>query len=94
MTRIVFRATRVVSDPALARVIGFYNIYQNVGIDWIRNIVMHCENTTLVYPSDFFSKYMNVEGGASKDIFNYLFNIGVRKILLEKGKEISIWSIW
>lgn len=50
---------QVVSDPALARAIGFDNIDLGRG-----KILMHCGNTTFVYHSEF-SKYMKVEGATS-----------------------------
>ena len=47
---------------------------------------MHCENTIFVYDNEF-EEYMRVEGAVSKDIFDYLFDIGVEKFLSEKEKR-------
>jgi len=47
---------------------------------------MHCENTTFSY-SDGFKDYMKVDGGESKDIFDYLFDVGAEKFLSEEGKK-------
>ena len=41
---------------------------------------MYYGNTTFVYHNDF-NTYMNVEGAVSKDVFDYLFNVGVGKFL-------------
>ena len=55
----------MVIDPALARAIGFFNIYHVMWESIEREkILMHCENT--IYHDDF-SKYMKVEGAASED---------------------------
>ena len=47
---------------------------------------MHCGNTTFIY-HDEFSKYIKKEGITSEDVFDYLFDLGGRKLLLEKGKK-------
>ena len=47
---------------------------------------MHCGNTTFIYHDDF-SKYMKVDGATSEDVFDYLFDLGARKFLSEKGKK-------
>jgi len=78
----------VVTDPALARVIGFFNIYHQM---WEsierRKILMHCRNATFIHHEEF-SKYMKVEGVMSEDIFYYLFDLGVGKFLSKKEKNI------
>jgi len=77
----------VVTDPTLARAIGFFNIYR---VTWEsierEKILMHCENTTFIYHDDF-SKYMKVDGATSEDVFDYLFDLGDGKFLSEKGKK-------
>jgi len=57
-----------------------------VGINRTRKILIHCRNTTFIY-HDEFSKYMKVDGATSEDVFDYLFDLGVEKFLLEKGKK-------
>ena len=47
---------------------------------------MHCENTTFSYNNEF-KGYMKVYGAVSENIFDYLFDVGVGKFLLEKGKN-------
>jgi len=47
--------------------------------------LIHCGNTTFIYHDDL-SK-LKVEGATSEDIFHYLFDIGARQFLLEKGKK-------
>ena len=56
---------------------------------------MHCGNTTFFYHSEF-SEYMKVEGVASKDVFDYLFNVGARKFLSEKEKKylLELFEKW
>jgi len=49
-------------------------------------ILIQCENTTFIYHNDF-SKDMNVEGATSENVFDYLFDIGAKKILSGKGKK-------
>ena len=44
-------------------------------------------NHIFIYHSDF-NKYIKVEGANLENIFNYLFDIGVKKFL-SKRKEIS-----
>jgi len=70
----------VVTDPTLARVIGFFNIYNKMreSIE-PRKIPMHCKKTTFLY-HEKFSTYMKVDGATSEDIFDYLFEMGVKKI--------------
>jgi len=41
---------------------------------------------TFSYHNDF-SKYMKVEGGTSEDVFDYLFDVVVRKFQSEKEKN-------
>ena len=45
----------------------------------------HCKNI-LVYHNEF-SKYIKVEVAKSEDVFDYLFYVGVGKILLEKENK-------
>ena len=47
---------------------------------------MYCGNTTFIY-HDEFSKYMKLDGATSEDVFDYLFDLGVGKFLLEKRKK-------
>ena len=53
-----------------------------------RKILIHCGNIIFVY-HDEFNKYINVEGAHSKEVFDYLFDIGVENFRITKGKEIS-----
>jgi len=77
----------VVTDPALARAIGFFNIYHVMWESIERGkILVHCGNTTFIYHNDF-SKYMKVDGAMSEDVFDYLFDLGARKFLSEKEKK-------
>jgi len=77
----------VVTDPALARGIGFFNIYHLIWESIEQGkILMHCGNTTFIY-HDEASKYMKVEGVTSEDIFDYLFNLGAENFLSEKEKK-------
>ena len=46
----------------------------------MRRDIMHYENTTFVYHIDF-NEYMKVEGAASEDAFDYLFDVGVKTFL-------------
>ena len=48
-------------------------------------VLRHCENTTFIYHDDF-SKYMNIEGATSKDVFDSL-RFGSWKIISEKEKK-------
>ena len=56
---------------------------------------MHCENTTFAYGNEF-KEYMNVEGAMSKDIFDYLFDVGAEKFLLAKGNKclLELFEKW
>jgi len=80
MTRVVFKIWEVVSDPTLVRAVGFYNTYHQLWalIEQGRTL-LHYENTTFVYHT--------VEETTSKDVFHYLFDVGVKKFLLEKRKR-------
>ena len=77
-------------DSTLAKAIDFFNVYHQM---WalIEQVVilMHCRNTTFAYHNEF-SKYIKVEEVASKDVFNYLFDVGAGKSLSEKRKNISM----
>jgi len=77
----------IVTDPALTRAIGFFNIYHQC---WALiekgKTLMHCGNTTFAY-SNKFKDYMEVDGVESKNIFDYLFDVGAGKFLLEEGKK-------
>jgi len=48
--------------------------------------LMHCRYTTFIYHNDS-SKHINVEQVTSEDAFDYLFDLGVGKLLLEKEKK-------
>ena len=56
---------------------------------------MHSENTTFTYHNDF-SKYMKVEGAIIEDVFDYRFDVGAEKFLLEKGKKylLKLFKTW
>jgi len=56
---------------------------------------MHYENTTFTYDSEF-KDYMKVDRVESRDIFNYLFDVGAEKFLSEKGKKylLEIFEEW
>jgi len=56
---------------------------------------MHCMNTTLAYHNEF-SEYMKVEGAASEDDFDYLFDVGAEKFLPEIRKEylLELFEKW
>ena len=56
---------------------------------------MHCINTIFFYHSEF-SKYMKVEGVTLQDVFDYLFDVGVGKLLLEKEKKylLELFEKW
>jgi len=85
--KIVSTATGVISDPALARAIGFYNTYyQTHALIEQGRTLMHCGNTSSAYHNEF-TKYMKVVGAALEDIFDYLFNVGGGKFLSEKRKK-------
>ena len=47
---------------------------------------MHYGNTTFIDHNQF-NEYMKAEGAKSEDVFDYLFDVGVGKFLLEKGKK-------
>jgi len=47
---------------------------------------MHCANTTFAYHNEF-SEYITVEGETLEDTFDYLFDVGIGKILSERGKK-------
>jgi len=49
-------------------------------------MLIHCRNTTFVYHNQF-SKYMKVEGTTLEYVFDYLFDIRIRKFLSEKRKK-------
>ena len=77
----------LVTDPTLARVIEFFNIYHQC---WAlieqEKTLIHCRNTTFAYDNEF-KEYMKVDGAVSEDIFDYLFNVGAKKFLSEKGEK-------
>ena len=77
----------VVTDPALAMAIGFFNIYHQC---WAliekEKTLMHCGNTTFTYSNEF-NDYIKVDGAESEDIFDYLFDIEGGKFLSEEGKK-------
>ena len=78
----------MVTDPALARAIGLFNIYHVIWEAIERGkILMYCGHTTFIYHDDF-SKYMTVDGATSEDVFDYLFDSEGEKILSEKEKNI------
>ena len=56
---------------------------------------MHCENTTFAYDNEF-NKYMKAEGAVSKDLFDYLFDVGAEKFLSENGKKylLNLFEKW
>jgi len=49
---------------------------------------MYCENITFAYNCEV-KDYMKVDKAVSEDIFDYLFDVGVEKLLSEKQKNIS-----
>jgi len=77
----------IVTDPALARAIEFFNIYHQC---WALiekgKTLMHCRNTTFAYSNEF-KDYMKVDRAESEDIFDYLFDIGAEKFLSEEGRK-------
>jgi len=77
----------IAADPALARAIGFFNIYHQC---WALiekgKTLMHGGNTTFTYSNEF-NDYMKVDSAESEDIFDYLFDIGAGKFLSEEGKK-------
>jgi len=56
---------------------------------------MHCGNTIFIYHEEF-SKYINVDGATSKDVFDYLFNLGAEKFLSKKGRKYlyELFEMW
>ena len=88
--------THLITDPALARAIGFFNIYHQCW-DLIEKgkALMHCENTTFTYDNEF-KEYMKVEGAVSEDIFDYFFDVGAEKFLSAKGKKylLELFEKW
>jgi len=75
------------SDPALTRVIDFYNIcHETWTLIEQEKMLMHCDNAIFVYHNDF-NKYMKVEGAISENVFDYLFDLRAEKFLLEKEKK-------
>jgi len=83
----------IVTDPALARAIGFFNIYHK----WWALIekektLMHCENTTFTYSNEF-NDYMKVDGAELEDFWLSLWYWSW-KILIRRGKEKSSWVVW
>ena len=44
------------------------------------------ENTTCVYRNEF-NEYIKVELATSEDVFDYLFDIGDKKFILDKGNK-------
>ena len=56
---------------------------------------MHCENTTFSYDNDF-KEYTKVEGAVLEDIFDYLFDFGAGKFLLEKWTNylLELFEEW
>jgi len=77
----------LVTNPALARAIGFFNIYQQ---SWRLiqrgKTLMHYENTTFAYHSEFI-EYVKMEGATLADVFGYLFDVGAEKFFSEKAKK-------
>jgi len=47
---------------------------------------MHCGNTTFAFGNEF-EDYMKVNGAESKDIFDYLFDVGAEKFFSENEKK-------
>ena len=47
---------------------------------------MHCGDTTFAYHNEF-NEYMKIEEATSEDVFDYLFDVGAKTFLLEKGKK-------
>ena len=78
------------TDSALARAIGFYNIYyQSYALIEQGKMLMHYGNIIFAYDNEF-KECMKVEGAVSEDIFYYLFNLGARKFLSKKGKKYRL----
>jgi len=80
----------IVTDPVLARAIGFSNIHhQCCALIEKGKTLMHCGNTIFAYSNEF-NDYMKVDGAESEDIFDYLFDIGAGKFLSEEGNKYLI----
>ena len=58
-------------------------------------MLIHYENTTFAYGNEF-KEYMKVEWAVSEDIYDYLFDIGGGKFLLEKEKKylLELFEKW
>ena len=56
---------------------------------------MHCGNPIFAYDNEF-KEYMKVEEAVSEDIFDYLFDMGAKKFLSEKGKKylMELFEKW
>jgi len=56
---------------------------------------MHCINTTFAYHSQF-NEHMKVEVATSENVFDYFFDVEVRKFLSEKGKKylVELFEKW
>ena len=54
-------------------------------------MLMHCRNTTFTYHNEF-REYIKVEQAALEDVFDYLFGVGTKKFLLERGKKYLLES--
>jgi len=87
---------KLITDPALARAIGFFNIYHQcwASIEQEKTL-MHCGNTTFAYDNEF-KEYTKVEGVFSEDIFDYLFDVGAGKFLSRKKKKylLKLFEKW
>jgi len=84
----------LVTNPAFVRAIGFYNIYyQSWALIEQEKTLMHCGNTTFAYDNKF-KEYMKVEGTVSENIFDYLFDIGVEKVLIKEREKLTSSVIW
>jgi len=66
-----------------------------VGINEQVKTLMHCGHSTFTYDNEF-KEYMKVEGTVPKDIFDYLFDVGVEKFLSEKGERylLELFEKW
>ena len=77
----------LVTDPTLARVIGFFDTYHQC---WAliekEKTLIYCKNTTFAYDNEF-KDYVKVDEVVSEDIFDYLFDVGARKFLSVKEKK-------
>ena len=62
------------------------HLSQYVEINRTRKTINALWNTTFVYREEF-NKYIKVERATSEDIFDYLFNLGAERFLLEKEKK-------